>query len=101
MDLAGVRDPARAVTLQFLREPDGLDVRLESGAPARDFAIREGAPVQLVVRREEEVVANGSVYFTYEEPTGVVGVDTRASRFPSFLTCTGHGANRFTFAWSG
>ncbi|MEU4209483.1 hypothetical protein AB0F13_05655 [Streptomyces sp. NPDC026206] len=98
------RGPAGSLTLQFLRQQDGLDVRPESGGPAQDFAIREGVPVQLVVRRSGagggEALGNGSVYFTFDEPTGVVGVDTRASRFPSYLTCTGHGANRFTFTWS-
>ncbi|MCA6090804.1 hypothetical protein LE181_01225, partial [Streptomyces sp. SCA3-4] len=102
VDFAAAR--GTAVVLRFLRRQDGLDTRVESGGAARDVAIREGVPVQLIVQAGEqgdgEVLANGSVYFTYDEAGGVVGVDTRASRFPSGLTCTAHGGGRFTFAWS-
>ncbi|MFD3513918.1 hypothetical protein [Streptomyces sp. NPDC058663] len=45
-------------------------------------------------------LAGGSVYFTYDQKTGTVGIDTAASQLPAQLTCHASGSNRFAFTWS-
>ncbi|GAA2275283.1 hypothetical protein GCM10010430_71480 [Kitasatospora cystarginea] len=93
-------DPQDAYALAF--KVGGDQQQPTSGAPCQAIDTQSTQATHIIVRRlpTSQDIASGSVYFTYDQGTGVVGIDTDKSQLPVGLSYRMSGSNRFTFTWT-
>ncbi|WP_189554816.1 hypothetical protein [Streptomyces lavendofoliae] len=93
-------DPQDAYAL-VLKVADEQQV-LTSGGPCKAVDTQSAQATHVIVRRAvtSQDIASGSAYFTYDQTTGVVGIDTAKSQLPDQLTYQRSDSNRFTFTWT-
>ncbi|MGW1658757.1 hypothetical protein [Streptomyces atratus] len=93
-------DPQDAYALVF-KVGDSQQL-LTSGESCKAIDTQSTQTTHAIVRRVSTAqdLATGSVYFTYDQSTGAVGIDEGKSQLPDALTCQRSDGNRFTFTWT-